>query len=236
MKKIFYWTAIAVILLQVVTACSKEEKFYTCDPETDAWVKNNLTEIQLMHRQDLQPFSDEQQRGCFRAFTPEQRYKVWIDKLIHVGNLNLSRDKVQHIDVLIAKMKVNWYDEKAREDTTFSAEIDNFIQQWIADAYKLGWTRNEIGGIVATLREVEIKDNTIVLKNSPDLDSTEDGDKGIIYDCECSLRSDWCWWSTCKNKICDKTGWCGTLFLYECNGMCVQGVSDNVTVQPQPRN
>jgi hypothetical protein len=46
-------------------------------------------------------------------------------------------------------------------------------------------------------------------------------------DCECAAGSDWCWsGSYCRNYasagVCARVHrWCGTLSLYDCNGLCI---------------
>jgi len=219
--KNFLLIAITAVLLQALTACQKEELLYSCDKETNEWVKNNLAEIQQMNRNDVVKLSGEKQRGCFRAFTPEQRYNAWIDKLIQVRNIGLNSKELKHIDLLLAKMKVEWYNENIIKDAIRFAEIDEFLKEWVDNAYNvLGWSRDEVGRIVASLYDLEKKDNTIILRNSTVVGEISDG-LGTGRDCECSLKSDWCWGGyTCKKDKCDEQLWCGTLFVYRCTAMC----------------
>ncbi|MCL2098312.1 MAG: bacteriocin fulvocin C-related protein [Bacteroidales bacterium] len=225
MKNLLYLIAATVIMLHV-SACSKE-LVYSCDPETNEWVKENFEAIQQMTRADLLPLSGIKQRGCFRAFTPEQRYNAWIDKLVQVRNLNLRFDQIQHIDALMVKMRVSWFDEKAREDAKLSAEINDFLEQWVNGAYQLGWSKNEIGRIVALLEDVEKEDDTIILRNGTyeyvaDFEREgSGGGGGNKPGCNCSLSDDWCFGSYCDRFLCEQTSHgCGTLWMKKCTGRC----------------
>jgi len=226
--KNFLLIAITAVLLQALIGCQKEELLYSCDKETNEWVKNNLAEIQQMNRSDMLPLSGEQQRGCFRAFTPEQRYGVWIDKLIQVRNIGLNSKELKHIDLLLATMKVDWFDEQTREDADRFAEIDQFLKEWVDNAYNLlGWSRDEVGSIVASLYEVERKDNTIVLRVIDVITMADHGggggSGGYTFDCNCYIYDDWCFNNKkCKNDVgCNKSNWgCGSFWSNGCNGLC----------------
>ena len=120
-----------------------------------------------MNRSDMLLLSDVKQRGSFNAFTPEQRYNVWIDKLIQVRNMGINSEEQIHIDLLIAKIKISWFDEQTKKDPVRTSEIDRFLRKWVDDAYNLsGWDRDAIGRMIATLYDVEGKDNTIVVKSN----------------------------------------------------------------------
>ena len=248
MKKIIY-LAVAVILLQVLAGCSKEMLLYSCDKETNEWVKTNLAEIQQMNRNDVLKLSVVQQQGCFNAFTPEQRYNVWINKLIQARNVGLNSSEITHIDLLLSKMKVEWYDKKTRGNAVRFAEINDFTKKWIDDAFNvLGWSVVEVGSIAASLYDVEKEDNIIVLKTEQiarasmscmvDDECLEglmciDGvcvDKDGKKDCNChTTESSWLMCNSLagykcidsKTSGCDPTSWgCGLLWFTPCNGLC----------------
>jgi len=218
MKKTIYIAVATIILLQL-TACNEEEKLlYSCDAETNAWVEDNLVEIQQMKWSDVIPLPDGQQRACYAAFTPQQRYNVWLDKLVDVRNISLRHDQIQHIDVLLAKMKVNWFDEATKKDAELFAEIELFLEQWINDACKLGWTQDELGRIGTTLNKVEIKDNTIVIKRFEQEDASR-----WLYNCSCNKYDDWCSGAmTCQGDYACRapSAGCGWFLLLICDGTC----------------
>lgn len=41
-----------------------------------------------------------------------------------------------------------------------------------------------------------------------------------IPSCNCSMSSDWCYAHSCRYAGCELTDFCGTLWVYLCNGMC----------------
>jgi uncharacterized protein YxeA len=221
MKKIIIiTTALLLAFIAIaVTRCKKMEEAYACDPVINEWVKSNLKTIQHMNRQDLLQLEEEKQIPAFRAFTPEQKYNCWVDKLEEVKSLEWTEKEFTHICLLAETMKLEWFEDNYKK-TNFD-QIDNFLNQWVNDGYSyFGWTKDEVGRMVACLKEVAMEDGNIVLKATPPGATT--GDKDARQPCTCSQSSDWCQsGERCSNANCDETSLgCGTLLLHGCNGRC----------------
>jgi len=158
----------------------------------------------------------EKQRPAYKAFTPDQKYNCWVDKLEEVKSLEWTEKEFTHIALLAETMKLEWFEDNFRK-TNFD-QIDNFLKKWVDDGYSyFGWTKDEVGRIVACLKEVAMEDGNVVLKVAVG-GSAEAGGKPA---CTCSLESDWCGGGDrCKNIPCEGHPFCGTLWLYYCDGRC----------------
>ena len=217
MKKNLLLSILIIALIAIaVIGCKKAEEVYACDSVTNEWVKSNLETIRTMNRQDLLQLEPEKQMPAFRAFTPEQRYDCWVDKLEQVKSLEWTEKEFTHICLLAESMKVEWFEDNYKKNNL--DKIDNFLNQWVNDgiAY-FGWTKDELGRMVACLQDVEMEDQNVVLKG-PVVGGETGVDKPL---CTCSTISDWCDFGICSNTDCIKRSWgCGTLLLKECDGRC----------------
>jgi len=219
MKKKLQLSILIIALIAIIVAsCKKDEEVYACDPATNEWVKSNLETIQQMNRQDLLQLEPEKQRPAFIAFTPEQKYNCWVDKLEQVKKLEWTEKEFTHICLLAETMKLEWFDDNFKKNNL--DKIDNFLNQWVNDGMDyFGWTKDELGRMVACLKDVEMEDQYVVLKQLP---STE---KPVVKPqsrCTCSRTSDWCsWGERCNDPDCQtRPDGCGTFWMYQCDGLC----------------
>ena len=216
MKKQLNLSILIIALIAItVTGCKKNEEIYACDPITNAWVKSNLETIRTMNRQDLLQLDMEKQIPAFRAFTPKQRYDCLVDKLEQVKSLEWTDKEFAHICLLTESMQLEWFEDNFRKNNF--EKINNFLNKWVNDGYVyFGWTKDEIGRMVACLYDIDMEDESVVLKTGPSIGI------GISPICTCSKTSDWCsWGEKCKNIGCDTRSWgCGTLLIFECDGRC----------------
>jgi uncharacterized protein YxeA len=219
MKKIIIiTTALLLAFIAIaVTRCKKMEEVYACDPVINEWVKSNLRTIQQMNRQYLLQLELEKQSPAYKAFTPEQKYNCWVDKLEQVKSLEWTEKEFTHICLLAETMKLEWFEDNFRK-TNFD-RIDNFLKKWVDDGYSyFGWTKDEVGRMVACLKEVAMEDGNVVLKEAGGGSGEAGGKKPA---CTCSLESDWCnGGDKCKNIPCQGHPYCGTLWFYYCDGRC----------------
>ena len=207
---------IIALIATTVTGCKKMEEIYACDPVTNEWVKSNLQTIQQMNRQDLLQLEQEKQIPAFRAFTPEQKYDCWMDKLEQVKSLEWTEKEISHICLLAESMKLEWF-EKNFMKNNFD-KINIFLNKWVNDGFLyFGWTKDEVGRMVACLYDVEMEDENVILRVG-----IGGGTIGVEARCTCSQTSDWCFWGEkCRNISCSGGGiGCGTLWLYQCDGSC----------------
>ena len=129
MKKNLQLSILIFALIAItVTGCKKIEEVYSCDSVTNEWVKSNLKTIQQMTRQDLLQLELEKQIPAYRAFTPEQKYNCWVDKLKQVKSLEWTEKEFAHICLLEESMKIEWFEDGFRKNNF--DQIDNFLKKW----------------------------------------------------------------------------------------------------------
>ena len=217
-----------VILLAVIcsiASCGKEE-IYSCDPEANMWVKSNITEIQQMTRADFLAIGDiVYMRAAYAAFTSNQRQALWVGKLEEILKLDWSEQESHHIQSILNLIKENSFIfSKDRDQEAFDkVEVEIYRLSEYAQE-ELGWDNYLWASISATPQMLN-EDKTINLvksnlRTSSTLKSRAEG--GI---CDCSIDSfDWCFFPvfrTCVGAPCESLGKCGTLWTYDCDGICI---------------
>ncbi|WP_187374010.1 hypothetical protein [Bacteroides neonati] len=65
MKNLFY--LLYVVVLVMVSSCQKDESVYSCDMNTNEWVKANLSDIRTMSRAEWRA-SDESLKEQYLEF------------------------------------------------------------------------------------------------------------------------------------------------------------------------
>lgn len=211
----------------------QEDQLYSCDPDVESWVNNNMLKISKMSRVDfLSLENDSYKRAAYRTFSVEKQRSLWIDKYEELKRLDWTEAEMKHID-LIYSVVLN--EEKSIfkiSDLENNDEIMKFIYRW--EEYgreKLGWNKKQIYAICYT---PEIIDNT-------------QGDLALFYiqrindklskdgwsDCSCSDRSNFCDpfdhegppYTYCRTPTgggCNETlDGCGLFWRYPCVGMCL---------------
>ena len=132
-----------------------------------------------------------------------------------------TEKELAHICLLAESMKLEWFEDNFKKNNY--ERIDNFLKQWVNDGISyFGWTKDELGRMVACLKDVEMEEQNVVLKALPG--GTESGTV-VIEDrkmCNCALTSDWCGsGERCGSANCITQSWgCGTLLLKACDGRC----------------
>lgn len=217
MKKSIFTIITALCTILVVSSC-QSEVIYTCDKEANQWIKENLSAIQTMDRSDWVKLDERVKRGCFNAFTPKQRADFWINKFNETLRLDWAEEEANHIKAMLnfVSSYPNYFDfsiEKTDEEIEF---FELFIYNWKDKAKnELKWKDELIYNMIASGNEILNKEGKVKQSETRVLASN---------DCSCSNTSDWCPIGTyCKyDHVCSSsTHGCGSLFVYECNGLCV---------------
>lgn len=207
-------------------SCSSEEEIYSCDPNVDQAVKDNLEEIHKMNRADWLDISDYQmQRAVYNAFTAEQKHAFWISKLTNVLEFDWNAGEKEHIQKLMDYATVTLFERKlSKEDEIFFYKWNDYAKE------ELDWDMQVIGAMTHTgLSMVDMKGTLIGI---PVAKSATKTTKSWGEACGCSVSSDWCGGhiggGTEIIKYCEKgangcyeTSRCGTLLMYTCDGDCV---------------
>jgi len=214
--------SILIIALMAITAtgCKKMEEVYSCNPETNKWVKENLSPIQQMNRQDLLELEPEKRIPAYRAFTVEQKYECWIDKFEQIKSLPWTPKEFTHISLLAESIEEEWFERNLNKD-----EIVNYLLKWGTDGMNFfGWSEYEVGCLISCLYDVKMEDDNVVFLMPPGggVVGGDDGN-GALKNCNCnkSLFGDFCGIDgPCMNVECEEQFFCGILLLQTCNGRC----------------
>lgn len=237
----------AALWLLWLPSCNHNDEPFSCTPEVDNWVKENLSEVQTMTRSEWLELNDpETERACFRAFTPEQRLQFWVDKLNETLTLDWSVPEKEHISSLIKFIEDNprIFSDYANE-MDLQELTDKFLYLWIEEGQEnFKWTLNTIYAIVASGHTLMKENDTYYIRDYAEGFLTRGGN-----DCGCSSSDDWCRGraldinmqmpitidgpydlekTRCVKGDCNVGSiGCGTLFLGKCDGNC-----DMVVIKP----
>ncbi len=220
-KKLFFYAFLFVTI--ILSGCQSEE-IYSCNPEINEWVHDNLDEIRAMSRSTWNHLDESVKRATFRAFTQQQKIDFWKDKLNEVLQMDWNDEEKAHIAIILNYIDKNpQIFNRAKEMTDEEQEkMDIFFYKWVEDAkIRLNWDMPLIKGIVAT-------GNTLVDKSGKIRTSTQS--KAIVKssgesECECEIDQfiAWCITMDCEKSRsgCEKLpDGCGFLLSYPCDGTC----------------
>lgn len=203
-----------------VFASCQEEEIYSCNEEVNDWVKENLKEIRTMTRSEWKNLDEYVKRGCFVAFTQQQKVDFWKEKLNEALELGWTKEEAEHIKVMCRFVDEHpeYFDFSTKRTDEEIEIFELFIYEWTKKAeQQLQWSKNTIGGLIATGNKLLDKNGTVQINQTRAM--TKSGGESK---CHCSTNSDWCSGSVdCQSTDCDEdTHGCGTLFVYSCDGRC----------------
>jgi hypothetical protein len=208
-----------MVMCLALSSCSQDEEIYSCDKEVNAWVKENLSDIQQMSRAEWLSLDENLKGPAFGAFTAIQKNVFWKEKMKEVQIFDWNEQEISHLNLLLEAIEQNfvWFDINNRTESDIE-QLDIFAYKWIEYAEEeLGWNKNLIGSIIASGNKLLDKNGTIMIKTTSTIRLKSSSEPA----CTCSTESDWCSLNAyCKNDGCTETHYCGTLLLYDCDGRC----------------
>lgn len=213
-----YFLLILISFSIIALSSCEKEQYYSCDPEIDNWVKNNLSTIDKINRTKLIQKDLAYQKAIFRASSKEKKAQFWYDKLGEVMQLSWSTEELEHIELLRMSISADWFDVKIKKDESSYMKINSFIDNWINEGQiKFGWSKELFNGMICRLEKLKDMKGNLDMKDEL---KTENPDTGSP--CGCSRESDWCGEDeTCTKSSCKETvSGCGTFWWHECNGKC----------------
>ena len=212
---------------------------YSCDPQIDKWAKSHDSEISKMERKHWIAMEEDIQykMATYAAFSPNQKFSFWKEKLSEVLKLNWSSDEHEHIASLLEYIEVHKdiFDPKKFDEDSF----DKFIYLWIEKGKtQFRWNSNVIYAIAASGETMTDTKGTLLITHKTNNYTIQRvktrSESGSASECDCNVSDDWCSTRTsnlpsgsptvmadCKNSSCEGTSGCGTLFLKSCDGKCV---------------
>lgn len=215
--KILYAFAL-LISSMAFFSCEQNDEVYSCDPDKDTWVKQNLKEIQKMNRQDWLNTDENLSKAIYAAFTPEQKHDFWTEKITDVLTLNWNERERSHI----AKLLVFIEDHKDIFKAGVKDEVEIFAYKWTEyGTQELSWDVDIIYAIAFSGNKMIDKSGNLLKNQSAKIRLKTESES---YDCDCRRGSIF----TCTAlEYCEKddncnvvVNDCGFLWMFDCNGIC----------------
>lgn len=200
------------VLIFLCVGCNQDESCYSCDESIDAFVKENLKEIQQMDRATIITYSNEQQRAMYRSLSSDRKKEIWKDKFVQINSLDLSEGERK----LMKKFEnfVNQYDF-SRLITSQEKDYLNSLRE--EGMQKFNWSQRFV---VSAFGYLENIDKSGILTQTKD--TAEDAIEPDKPKCDCD------WGFGCLDGPCDKRKDkceitqtdCGWLWSDKCIGLC----------------
>lgn len=226
---------IPVLFLSIsMLSCGSDDAYFSCNPEIDRWVKDNLESVNTMTRSEWNKVGDlAYQRALYNAFSAGQRQRLWVEKFEKALPLFIDKNEKSHMELLLTSIKDNrqWFENN--NDETIKNSFEIFCYIWIDYAKSvLNWNPDTLYAVIGTPEDIaesqrgDIIVNSALIARPATKSRTEDG-YGKVCDCgngseyfECSGWSGY----TCKidyNAPCRQTErGCGSLWQNACWGEC----------------
>ena len=219
MRNIF----ILIFICVGLSSCSTDD--YSCDPEINKWVSDNIDEILSMIREEWVEINNiSKQRGAYGAFTIKQKIALWRGKIEETLDLNWTIEEYAHIKKLSNAIQDNpdWYNQNAAEEIQDQKEL--FAQAWLDYAVEeLNWSNELIHAIAFTPERMDLNKKIIRAPMHTELKTKSE----ITHECDCSNPESANFFQCdietkdCIKGFCKETSWkCGWMWTYPCNGLC----------------
>lgn len=217
MKKQIVYVFILLSSLALFS-CEQNDEVYSCDPSVDSWVKQNLKEIQKMSRQEWLNTDENFSKAIYAAFTPEQKYDFWKDKITDVLTLNWNEREKRHIEKLIFFLD----EHRSIFWTGVNEEIELFAYKWTEyGSQELSWDVDVLYAIAFSGNEMIDKSGNLLKTQSNKVRLKKQSES---YNCDCHKGSLF----TCtaleyceQDNNCDVVvNDCGFLWAFNCDGTC----------------
>lgn len=212
------------LFVTFISCLNEEEVYYSCDSFTDAWVKDNLPMIRKMNRQIWLTYPDSLSIPIYRAFTPEQKQRVWLEKLKEVIDRGgWSQQEYAHLVLMDSTLRASvcWFsDEGIENNQLVYEEYKIFMYKWLRYCLdELKWNRNLILNIAFTGKSLPTTKNSGFIDEiapTPDKKSDCDCKKTNVLFTTCSGIL------SCSSGPCEETSHgCGAFLVEGCDGLCV---------------
>jgi hypothetical protein len=191
-----------------------KEKTYSCDPTIDKWVKDHLSMVVNLNRQEIIKYNVSCQKAIFRAMNAGARARIWQEKFqaaINDNDTYTPQDK-EYIKKLAGLLRPEMYD-----DTT--ATVPAVLKNWLIEVKTNGKWNDEKLAIFAytffTKAEFLAIEGKEPVRGEPDCDCTQ----GTTLSCS---NLPWNHYHKCMLERCNYQGsGCGFLGFEQCEGRCL---------------
>lgn len=207
MKKIILTSASVLILaaltLIIASSFKKDgDPKYSCDPNIDAWVKNNKAKIEVLSRKEVSFLAPDSGLAVLHCMSALRKYSLWKEK-IALDYLTLTESEKHYFYRLVDKYSSEIYtSEPAR------VEFEKFSKEWTADVKtNLGWSDIKIF-ILTNVMATEDEWRVIVERRTA---------LGSKFSCSGSGETCCCLYSiSCNPSFSCVTVNCGSNFQTDC--------------------
>lgn len=218
--KTFVIKVILLIPTVILYSCETENdlRTYSCDKTINEWVSDNIPSIRTMNRKNWNNVDEERKRATYRAFTPEQRYKIWVGKIQQTLTLDWNKNEKIHILKLLTYIETHpeIFNDEVMTESQYD-ELELFAYKWKEDAILLlKWSEKLVFAIIASPNNLIDKDGNIEIAEyrNRSISSTES---------DCNCNASWHTYNNCYSGDCKHTEkGCGPMWTYNCNGIVVQ--------------
>lgn len=223
MRKKNLFISVMTLLSFVMYSCSTNEEVYSCNPDADAWAKNNLKGINVMDREGwLKIDKPAYRKAAYAAFTAHQKQAFWIFKINEILKFDWSAEEKTHLLKLLSFIT----EKKDIFENGMDDEDEIWSYKWLKYGKEvLKWDKDVLfniamnGDRVTNVEKTSKNQSGIRLKTRTE----HGGSQGSDPTCNCRVGKDDCQSDQeCRKAsvyYCNMT-YCGFLYLHVCNGKC----------------
>ena len=143
MKKLLIIAVTLFCCLTNLSCQDTDDRVYSCDSAINRSIVDNLSSIRKMDRSQWLKLREDFKAPAYRAFTPEQKHKLWKGKYIEVKKLPWTKAELEHIEKAIKWAEAHpflWSDRKSTDEEL--NELELFFTKWTIEAEeKLNWDK-----------------------------------------------------------------------------------------------
>ena len=212
------------VLLSAVS-CNQVDESYSCNPDIDHWIKNNIVMIRSLDYEEWQNLDISVRLNAYTAFTSEQKMHMWKEKIHQIKHLGWSLEELSHIEkaeLFFNSHASEWFSVEKINDEQ-ECELEKFFILWMDEGIEsFGWAKNVPLLMFMTLEPlVRIKDELTIKQEELRL-SVATLQTSYESSCNCHVGfGDFCLTDgPCIETDCNIKPYCGWLLLQECNGRC----------------
>ena len=195
------------------TACKKESKAFKESANPDENYRNIMTQAKEINEYtlaDMQTYTEETQRLIFQEMTPENKARIFKERIDYAINLETNTIKINMLNAAKGMLTPSIYSQAL--DSVSVANIEQYVESMIP-VFGYDNTKN----IVTTLG---VTGSNLMAGGSPGGGNSPAPNPK----CNCNQKEDYCFGPAlvkCRAIICDgKVDGCGIWWKAPCNGKC----------------
>ncbi len=195
-----------VLFLFLIVSCSENEEIQHVDVVN--WVEKNKVKVQEYSREKIIEMPVIYQKHILKILEPENKKRIWLDKMDHVLNLDLTKEEVGFIEWF--KLKISLIDYRMPDKDG----IDQVLYEKLIEGMKkFEWSREFAYIAFFSIENVNLENIT------QQTVFTQEGEE--ICSCRYSLSCPW-FRETCRSPEdgCHGGYDCGFAGTSECTGIC----------------